>query len=790
MYLRRLQRIALIGSYLPRPCGIATFSGDVFRSLCGARGDWKVDVMALNDGGRYDYPAEVRFEIDQRATSYQRAARFLDANHYDAIFLQHEYGLFGGRSGDMLFELLDRTRIPLVSMLHTVLKDPDEDQFRVLRRLAARSSQVITMSDTGHRFLNDVFGVSDDRIVTMPHGIPDTQYVEPNSAKGQFDLDGRSVALTFGLLSPGKGIEHAIEALPAVVDRHPDLTYVLLGATHPHLVQREGERYRESLQRRVDELGLHDNVRFVNKFVEIDELTRWIAAADVYVTPYLNEAQITSGTLAYAYGCGKPVVSTPYWHAADLLRDGRGRLVPFRDPRAMSESLNELFDAPSLRRDIAHRAYAEGRAMTWPAIGNRMAECLEAAHNQMFSRVDAGTPRRRTSPRVRPAVDAATASNTGDRRSPWTDPTSTLRDQLCRQVDLNLAHLSAMTDDVGLVQHATFDLPNWHEGYCVDDNCRGLLLTTMMGDDRDVESDRLHRIYKTFVNYAVEPETGAVRNFMGFDRTWLERRGSDDSIGRVAWSLGRCVGDSENADDQDWAMSLIDPVVREAAATTSPRTWAFVILACDGVLRRFDGHREYRRMMDELADRFVNLYRDRAGEGWRWIEDIVTYDNAKIPESLLVAGTRSKRPELTEVGLEMLEWLTEVQTAPEGHFRPIGNDGFLQRGKALPSFDQQPLEAWATVSACLEAGHVTGEERWYEHGDEALAWFLGRNDLRTPVVDLVTGACHDGVQHNRINRNRGAESTLAWLLSVCRWQRERPDRDRAEAAIERGVRAV
>ena len=552
---------------------------------------------------------------------------------------------------------------------------------------------------------------------------------------------------------------------------------MVLGATHPHLVKQEGEVYRERLQRRVAELGIEKHVQFVNQFVELEDLTKYIAAADVYLTPYLNEAQITSGTLAYAYGCGKAVVSTPYWHAVDLLSEGRGRLVKFRDADSISESINNLFDDDAERAKICEAAYQAGREMVWPAIGGRMAQTLETAHNHMLARVDqtgtqrpaARIDRKRSGKLDKIDRDAPTRRTTGTGAPPVG---SDILPELTALTNIRLDHLSAMTDDTGLVQHATFDLPNWHEGYCVDDNCRGLLLTLLL-DRSKPEVGRLHRVYKTFLNYAVDPKTNLVRNFMGFDRRWLEHRGSDDSIGRVAWSLGCCIGQSDDPDDIDWAASLFNPVLAEAAATSSLRTWAFAMLAGCEYLNNMQGHRQTTRTVLELGTRLVDHFNAKSDNDWCWFEDILTYDNAKVPHALIRAGQTLNRPDMIQIGLRSLRWLVDVQRDKDGNFRPIGNDGFYERGKPIATHDQQPLEAWATVSAALAAAQVDDAQHWEGEADLALAWFLGRNELRTSVADLATGACHDGVQFDRINRNRGAESTLSWLLAATQWMQTR-----------------
>ena len=817
MQRRPLRRIALIGSYLPRPCGIATFSHDCYTHLRAARPDWDISVLALNDpGATYDYPPEVHYEIDPTPEGYARVAAYLEAKHFDAIYLQHEYGLFAGAAGNQIFEMLDRVRTPLVTMLHTVLKTPDEDQFRVLRRLAGRSSQVITMNEVGRQFLQNVFEIDDSKIAVVPHGIPDTPPADPADFKARFDLSDRQVALTFGLLSPGKGIENAIAAVPSIVQRHPDFTYVVLGATHPHLVKQEGEVYRESLMAQARQLGVAENVRFVNRFVELDELTQWLRACDIYLTPYLNEAQITSGTLAYAYGCGNAVVSTPYWHAADLLADGRGRLVQFGSGDAIANAILELLDDEATRLDLRDRAYEAGRLMTWPRVGDAMAGLLESAHNQMFAQVDLpslqpslGTPEHQAA-RV-DALDDVVAGNrsvTGGLEvlpahsgeivdettgtliaqdafalaaEPTLDDPLALHGVLAQHVDVQLEHLARLTDPTGLVQHATFDTPNWHEGYCVDDNVRALLLSLHLSRHNDAadwfdDTQRLESLtttYRAFVNYAIDPETFVVRNFMGFDRRWLENRGSDDSIGRVAWTLGSAVAMGDR-DTSGWAATLFDHVLDQCVVTRSPRTWAFAILGAADYQLVFDGERRSRQHLCDLATRLQGCFDAVADDSWQWFEGYLTYDNAKLPHAMIAAGLAMERDDWLQTGLRSLHWLCQVQTAPQGCFRPVGNQGFYQRGKTMATFDQQPLEAWATVSATLAAAQadpdVEAVTRWRAQADRALAWFLGLNDLRTPIAIVESGSCHDGLQYDRVNRNQGAESTLSWLLAATQWK--------------------
>ncbi|MFG0262989.1 MAG: glycosyltransferase family 4 protein, partial [Novipirellula sp. JB048] len=603
MESRSLKRVALIGSYLPRPCGIATFSNDVFKSLKAARPDWELSVLAVNDPQHdYEYPDEVRFVIEPTTEGYARAAAFLKASQFDAIFLQHEFGLFGGLAGDRIFSLLDRVRTPLVTMFHTILDKPDEHQFRVTRQLAARSSHLITMSPRGEQFLSDVYQVDRERISVLPHGIPDVAFIDPIFYKEELGLLGRKVALTFGLLSPGKGIEYAIESLPHVVEKHPDLVYVILGATHPHLLQQEGERYRESLQAKVDELGLHDHVRFVNQFVELEDLTHYLCASDVYLTPYLNQAQITSGTLAYAYGCGNAVISTPYWYAEDMLADGRGRLVDFRNAEAIAEAMNELLDDEITRSKMRKSAYLEGRQMTWPVVSQQMAEILESAHNRMFTHVDPrGRPEKSLTKRT--SVSADELQVVDRLLLAINEDADQLTQSLSDVVQIKLDHLVALSDDVGLVQHASYQIANWHEGYCTDDNTRGILLTLALDrlGFRHPQLAKLSRTYRAFLNYAIEPTSHAVRNFMGFDRRWLEDHGSDDCLGRVVWTLGACVDTADDLDTESWATGLFDSILSQTLTCSSPRAWSFGILGAAHYQNHFAGECRSREAIREFS---------------------------------------------------------------------------------------------------------------------------------------------------------------------------------------------
>lgn len=743
------RKISFLGNFPPRLCGIATFTRDLCHAVASQRPQWSCPVLSVTDPGHsYGYPEEVRFELPERdLASYQRAADFLNLSHADLLCVQHEFGIYGGPAGNYLISLLKRLRLPVVTTLHTVLTDPSEEQRQVMEELIQRSDALVVMSERGRKILSDVYQVPPAKLEVIPHGIPDVPFIDPNFYKDQFGVAGRPVMLTFGLLSPGKGIENGIRALPAILSQHPDLVYVILGATHPNLVQAEGETYRVSLERLAISLGVESHVIFVNQYVDDRELSEYIGSADIYLTPYLNPVQITSGTLAYCFGAGKAVVSTPYWHAEELLAEGRGALVGFQDPEGIAQEVNRLLSTPTLLHAMRKQAYLSGREMVWSQVGQRYA--------QLFERLlAAGEGRPRAS--RRPA---------------------TLDMEPAQLPIWRFEHLLALNDATGMLQHAVHSIPDYRHGYCTDDNARALLLTTQL-ESMGEPMDALRRIQSrcaAFVNHAFEPSTGRFRNFMGFERQWLELAGSEDSHGRALWALGTVVGLTHQPNLRNWAARLFEWALPAMEGFTSPRAWAFASLGLNEYLRVLDGDRLALRWRLELCERLLRGFQSHASDAWPWLEDCVTYDNARLCQALIISGRWLERPDMLEMGLRSLGWLMAAQTAPGGHFRPIGSEGFWQRGQAPASHDQQPLEATAAVAACLEALHASGDRRWRQEADRAFAWFLGNNDLQRPLYDATNGGCFDGLQPTGLNRNQGAESTLSFLMALADMRRQLHD---------------
>lgn len=731
--------VALLGNHLPRQCGIATFTTDLSDAIASEYPGLDCFVLAMNDPGReHAYPARVRFEIAEAdIASYCRAADFLNVNSVDVLCVQHEYGIFGGKAGAHALALLRELRMPIVTTLHTILAAPNDQQRHVMDELTQLSERLVVMTAHGAEVLRATHGVPEEKIDVIPHGIPSVPFTA--ASKDQLGVEGKTVLLTFGLLSPDKGIEYVIDALPEILERHPDTVYIVLGATHPHLKEQYGETYRLSLEHRAQRLGVDANVIFHDRFVTQSELTEFLAAADVYVTPSLNPEQSTSGTLAYALGAGKAVISTPYLYARELLADGRGILVPWRDPQAIAREVAGLLDDDARRLALRERAAAYGRSMLWPGVAHSYLQSFERARSNHAERL-------RTVFRAR-----------------------TLAERPAELPEVNLEHLALMTDQTGLLQHATFNIPRYHDGYCLDDNARALLLTALI-EEAGTEDRRTVRAlasrYLAFVNHAFNPERGCFRNFMSYERSWIEECGAEDSHGRAVWALGTVVGRSADPGSHSLGGNLFHAALPAVHAFTSPRAWAFVLLGIDEYLRAFRGDSNVQAVGTTLAGRLHGLFRDSSTKDWPWFEDRLTYSNARLSQALIASGRWMGDREMMQTGLRSLAWLASIQRSEEGYFTPIGCNGFYVRGGRKALFDQQPVEASGMVSACLDAGRLTGDDRWAKRARRAFHWFLGQNQLQQPLYDPTTGGCRDGLHPDRANENQGAESTLAFLLAL------------------------
>lgn len=737
-----LTRVAFLGDYVPRQCGIATFTRDLCEAVSAAsEAEAECYAGAVNDRVEgYDYPPRVRFELlEKDIDSYRRAADFLNFNNTDVLCVQHEFGIYGGAAGSHLLALLKEVRMPVVTTLHTLLREPNAAQRKVMNEISQRSDHLVVMARIGAEILREVYGVPDSKIHVIPHGIPDVPLQDSSLAKAQFGVQGRKVLFTFGLIGPGKGIEHAIEALPQIIQRHPEVVYIILGATHPHLLASEGERYRLSLEWLAEERGVRDHVIFDNRYVSPADLTEFVSATDIYLTPYLNREQITSGTLAQVFGAGRAVVSTPYRHAEEILVEGHGTLVPFSEPAAITTAVCQYLDRPELLRSTQEAAWQAGREMIWSAVAAKYLEVFRQACSE----------------RRAPARTAFAGWTAGNKQE---------------LPQAKLDHLVRMTDSTGIFQHALYTVPDFHHGYCTDDNARAFILCCLLDDLRGHPPDeRLHGLsttYLAFLASALNRDTGGFRNFMSFGRLWLEPEGSEDSHGRALWALGTGAAHSHHTGQRKLCAHLFESGLARVEAFTSPRAWAFSLLGIHEYLRSHPENSAACAAREVLTQDLVRLWKNCATTDWPWFEPGATYDNARLSQALLLSGHAMDHAEAREIGLTSLRWLVSIQKTSTGCFRPVGSNGFCIRDGARAHFDQQPVEAQAMISACLSAAHITADAAWSREARRAFEWFLGRNDLALPLYDPITGGCADGLHPDRINENQGAESTLAFHLAL------------------------
>ncbi len=730
-------RIGLLASYPPRRCGIATFTHDLWQAFQRVNGDGPDPVViAMNTPAAIglEYPDEVRFEVNREVhRDYRQAAHFVNTSDIDVLCVQLEFGLFGGEAGGMLFEMLRRVGPPVVTTMHTVLLDPPEPFRRATLRAAELSSKLAVISKTACGFLESKYGVGEEQITHIPHGAPDYPYLDPADYKLKFDMAGRKVVMTFGLLGPNKGLETALEAIARIAGDHPDLLYVILGATHPEVRKTEGEKYRLVLQRRVEQLGLTEHVVFVNRFVELEELCEYLLAADAFVTPYPSREQISSGTLTYALALGKAIVSTDYYYAEELLADGRGVVVPASDPAAMGDALNALLSDDARRNLMRREAYQFGRRLTWSAVAKRYLEVFEEVC--------------RSQARRRPQVVGPTVV-TG-----------------AVLPELKLEHLMAITDETGVLRDARFHTPRWEHGYTTDDNARALIVAVRnQGATAAWEAERFIGRYLAFL-FNAQQDDGLFRNSLGYDRRWAEEGVSEDCCGRCIWAAGYALRYAERPAFQAMAKEIMERAIPAASSLSHLRPKAYAILGLADYLALFGGARDARNLLTQFATDLTRAFEETANRDWQWFEDIITYGNGNLPYSLFVAAEALDSTDHRDVALASLAFLDTI-VWDDGHLSLVGQDGWYRHGGERTRFDQQPLEALALVRAYRAAYTATGDTAFLARMRKSFEWFLGDNDVGQPLVDFQSGACADGLTPTGPRLDCGAEATLAYIAAL------------------------
>lgn len=727
-----MNKIAIIGNYPPRQCGIATFTKDLkdgFKKI-----GISTTVVAMNDGlNRYDYPDDVVFEIEQNVIpSYIHAAQFLNTNAFDAVILQHEFGIFGGDDGMYIIQLLLRLRIPVVTTFHTVIDNPTKNQRKVVTEIARYSRKLVSISQKGIELLCDVYELPKDQCTHIHHGVHQIAPINISGLRKKLGVENKKVLLTFGLLSRNKSIEVVINALSEVVKKHPDTVYIVLGATHPHVMKQEGEDYRLSLIRLVNKMGLEKNVIFINRFVSNEELFSFLALCDIYVIPYLGEKQISSGTLIYTMGAAKPIISTPFWYAREMLAGNRGLLFDFMNSSQLGDLISDLLDDEVKCRIISQNAFDLARTCFWPLISRQYAELVDS-------------------------LIAEERSEDQIKATEVIEPSFILP-------PLRLDHLRGMTDYTGILQHAKYNVPDRNHGYCTDDNTRALLLSVMLENEvQDMdEVYRLSGIYLSFIDHAYNPVNGKFRNFMNYQREWLDEEGSEDTTGRTAWALGYTVSNTHVANFQHHANHLFEKLLPSLDNLTHARALAYAVIGLVYHAKTSESL-EVIEKMKYCAEKLYALFERQIDDDWQWFDEKVSYANSRIPQAMIQAGMFLNNDAWVRQGLKILDWLIAHQFH-HGVFSPVGNNGwFTPREKT--QFDQQPLEANGMIDACFQAEEFTRDGRYADYALKAFYWFTGDNDCAQSLYDFSTGGCRDGLHKDGVNLNQGAESTLSWLLS-------------------------
>jgi len=729
-------KIAYISTYPPRECGLATFNQNLVNalSLNPSYNPQQSFVVAMNESENLDehaYPKEVKFVIrQQNQQDYIDAANFINESDIDTVIIEHEFGIFGGNSGVFLLSLINRLKKPFITILHTVLKEPSFMQQTIIKEIALKSSKIVVMSKKAVLFLTSIYQIPKSSIKLIEHGVPDLEPILNNEVAQSDLFKNRKVLFTFGLISRNKGLETMIKALPSIAAEHPEVLYVILGNTHPGVVKHNGEEYRDSLKALAKDLGVENNIAFVNKFVSEEELHQYLTACYIYVTPYLNEAQITSGTLSYAIGAGAAVVSTPYWHAQELLADNRGKLFDFKNDKQLAQIVNELLSDEHKHQQLKQNAYQYGLNLRWPAIGNVYINVLEDA-------LAAGNKPKRTVP---PIIDVE------------------------GMPALNLNHINLLTDDTGIIQHARFGIPNLKEGYCIDDNARALIMALMAFEqDKNQKALKLIPVYLSFIQY-MQREDGNFRNFLSFNRNYLDEVGSEDSFGRTIWSLGYLIAVAPNNSYREFGRELFSHSVIHFKDLKYLRGKANTVIGIANFLSVHQGDELLITEINQLAKSLVSSYHANKDGDWHWFEDILTYDNAILPLALLHHYEATGNQESYQIAMESIEFLNSF-SFENGYLNPVGNAGWMKKHGKNPIYDQQAIETMAMVLLYAKTFEITKDIKYLNMMHTSYEWFLGKNSLHIPLYDFETNGCADGLQFNSVNRNQGAESTLAYFIS-------------------------
>lgn len=751
-------KIAFISTMPPRKCGIAFFTNDLINNLNhGANAD-NVNIVIEQSFDTNNHSQSIKHIIIRNdLDTYLAVANYLSSDNFDLVCLQHEYGLFGGPAGSYILATLRSIKIPIVTTLHTLLRNPNQIQRQVLIEISKLSKRIVVISPSGIEILNQTYGVPKEKIIFIPHGIPDLSIMNDKSLKRNLALENKFVLMTHGFLSPNKGIEYVIKALPIILKHHKNIVYVVLGVTHPNLINREGELYRKKLETLSLELGVQGNIIFVNEFLNEDRLNEWINAADIYINSNIDPEQISSGTLSYAIACGKVTLSSKNIFSEDYLKDNGGILVSPRNSDEIAASIISCLNDEKRYEKLCYRVYQVGRKMIWPIVASEYSKCFEDIINETKGTSFAASDS---------IVEIGKTIETKN---------------------LNLGHLIRMTDDVGIVQHANYSIPDYNEGYCTDDNARALLAISLMNKSvysNGINESNLSHKYLSFLSYAYNIKIGRMRNFMSYERKWTESIGSECCHGRTLWALGTVINKSVDMGIRDYSMRLFDLLLPAVNELSEPRAIAYSLIGMYNYLKSCYRQNLYDQIK-LLSNRILELYYENSSNDWPWFENKLTYFNAVLPHSLFTSGETLKHQQMIDVALTSLEWLNDIQCSNKGFFSPVGNKGFFCRSGNMAHFDQQPIEAKSMILACLSAYNLTRDKKWLKNANRAFAWFHGYNEMCLPMYDYETGGCRDGLTSDGFNENQGAESTLSYIVSFLEIKKFNNKTDKVHYGIQR-----
>lgn len=729
-------KIAYICTYPPRQCGIATFTNNLIKAINIHLKDKIISnnsfVVALDDeNDKYAFPEEVKFRIRQEhQRDYINAAKSINFSDVDVCILEHEFGIFGGDDGVFILPLIHRLKIPLIATFHTVLKNPSFTQKAIIQEIGKQADRIVVMSNKAVSFLKDIYEIPQEKVVLIEHGVPNFNIGDKQKIRSQFGYEKRKVLFTFGLISPNKGIETVLHALPEVIKRHPEVLYIILGQTHPAVKRAYGEEYRNSLKKLIKNYDLENNVYFNNNFITEDDLIKYLLASDIYITPYLYEDQITSGTLSYAMGAGKAIISTPYWHAQELLSNGRGILFNFKDSHTLSREINDLLDNTEKMEQMSMRAYEYGKSLQWSVVGKRylsLGRFLSENYNFIKEPI-----------------------------SDYIDPSIL--------PSFKLDHVLRLTDDTGIVQHAKYGIPNLKEGYCLDDNARALLMACMAyKQNKDKQALNLMPIYLSYIHY-MQNDNGSFRNFLSFNRHFLDEVGSEDAFGRTIWALGFLIRYAPHESYRLMGKDIFYKSYQQFHQLTTLRGVANTIIGICHFVKIHSTDETMIKTLKLLTERLMNCYRDNSDNEWKWYEKSLTYDNGILPLAMLHAYGILRKEEIIDIAKESITFL-EKNTFRNDYLSVIGNQGWYIKGHEPAIYDQQSIDVMASVLLYHQAYILLKDEKYLNKLFKSYLWFLGENELRIPLYDYETCGCCDGLEPTGINRNQGAESTLAYLIS-------------------------